>query len=378
MSFGVYVHWPFCLSKCPYCDFNSHAAENVDQARWRDALMADLRHVKDAAAGETVTSVFFGGGTPSLMAPETAGALIEAVRRDFACAPDLEITLEANPSTVEAETFPAFRDAGVNRVSLGVQSFHDGALRFLGRRHSADEARRAVERAAAVFERFSFDLICARPGQTADAWRAELADALALAGGHLSVYQLTIESGTAFYRHGVTAADENTAANLFEITREVLEGAGLPAYEISNHARPGDECRHNLAYWRGGGYAGVGPGAHGRLYDPDGVTATHQVHNPARWLELVESQGHGTAKRRRLSRKDRIMERVMMGLRLTEGIDKARFQSQTGVALRDALDAGTWAAALDAGYLEETPPALRATAAGRRVLDGLAARLLGF
>jgi oxygen-independent coproporphyrinogen-3 oxidase len=268
-GFGVYVHWPFCRSLCPYCDFNSHVRESVDQGRWRGALIAELEHYAEATPGREVTSVFFGGGTPSLMAPETVGALIERIGALWRLDPEAEITLEANPTSVEAGKFAGFRAAGVNPVSLGVQSFHDEALAFLGRRHSAAEAVAALDLARRHFQRFSFDLIYARPAQTAAAWRQELARALQEAPGHLSVYQLTIEPGTVFHgaarRGELVVPEEEPAAELYEATQEVLEAAGLPAYEISNHARPDAACRHNLTTWRYGDYLGVGPGAHGRL-----------------------------------------------------------------------------------------------------------------
>src|SRR5262252_8891286 len=267
-GFGLYVHWPFCLSKCPYCDFNSHVREAIDHERWRDALLLELDHYAADTPARRLTSIFFGGGTPSLMAPDTVAAVIERAARHWPFAPDIEITLEANPTSVEAGKFAGFRSAGVNRVSLGVQALNDADLKFLGRHHSAAEARAAIEIARRSFRRHSFDLIYARPGQSAAAWRAELAEAIALAGDHLSVYQLTIEPETVFgaaHRRGeLQVPEEEDAAALYELTQELLGAAGLPAYEISNHARPGEESRHNLAYWRYRTYAGIGPGAHGR------------------------------------------------------------------------------------------------------------------
>ncbi|MBL8665802.1 MAG: coproporphyrinogen III oxidase, partial [Candidatus Odyssella sp.] len=268
-GFALYVHWPFCLSKCPYCDFNSHVRERVEEARWQRAYLAELERAAAETPGRVVTSVFFGGGTPSLMPPETAAAILARIRALWPVAPDAEITLEANPGAAEAARFRAFRAAGVNRLSIGVQALDDAALKFLGRRHVAAEALAAVERAAGIFPRYSFDLIYARPGQSVAAWREELARALRFAGDHLSVYQLTIEPGTAFHtahaRGDFALPDEDTAADLYEATRDLLGAAGLAAYEISNHARPGGESRHNLAYWRYADYAGIGPGAHGRL-----------------------------------------------------------------------------------------------------------------
>src|SRR5581483_9580216 len=273
--FAVYVHWPFCLSKCPYCDFNSHVRHGgIDEARFLRAYLAEIGHWAGLAPGRRVTSVFFGGGTPSLMSPVTVGAILDAVARHWSVEADAEVTLEANPSSVEAGRFRGYRAAGVHRVSLGVQSFNDGELRFLGRLHNVAEARRAIELARAIFPRLSFDLIYARPGQTPDTWRAELGEALRLAADHLSLYQLTIEDGTPFaalYRAGkLKPPDEDASADLYAVTQEVCDRAGLPAYEISNHARPGAECRHNLVYWRYGEYAGIGPGAHGRLKLHDG------------------------------------------------------------------------------------------------------------
>ncbi|HLO76499.1 MAG TPA: radical SAM family heme chaperone HemW, partial [Magnetospirillum sp.] len=296
-GFGIYIHWPFCLSKCPYCDFNSHVAASIDQPRWRAALLAELEHFAQAKPGATVTSIFFGGGTPSLMEPATAGALIERVAALWPTAPGLEITMEANPSTVEAGRFRDFRAAGVGRLSLGVQALDDQSLKFLGRRHDAGEALAALGVAGRLFPRFSFDLIYARPGQSPAAWRAELARALSLAGDHLSMYQLTIEDGTAFApahaRGDFELPSEDDQAAMFEITQELTAAAGLPAYEVSNHARPGGECRHNLTYWLGGDYVGVGPGAHGRLNGQ----ALRQHRAPDIWLERVESHGHATQDR---------------------------------------------------------------------------------
>lgn len=376
-GFGVYVHWPFCLAKCPYCDFNSHAADGpVDEARWRAALAAELRHYADQTNGRTVTSLFFGGGTPSLMSPDTINELIQIVQRFWPTAPDLEVTLEANPSTVEAGRFSAFRAAGVTRLSLGVQALNDADLRVLGRVHDAETASKALEIGQDTFEEYSFDLIYGRPEQTVAAWRAELAEALPRVRGHLSVYQLTIEPGTAFHRAGMAPVDPDVGADLYDATQDILGAAGLAAYEISNHARPGHECRHNLTYWRGGDYVGAGPGAHGRLSGPDGMTATHQIHDPARWLALAEARGHGTAKTRRLAARDRATEMIMMGLRLTEGIDRARFRAIAGTDVLDFLEATQVAAALDAGYLTVDERRLAATAEGRLRLNALVAALL--
>ncbi|MFQ5763906.1 MAG: radical SAM family heme chaperone HemW [Rhodospirillales bacterium] len=387
-GFGVYVHWPFCQSICPYCDFNRRLADGVDHGRWAQALVAELEHFQAETPGRGVTSVFFGGGTPSLMEPETVAAVIAAVRARWAAADDLEVTLEANPSSAEAGRFRAFREAGVNRLSVGVQSFRDETLKFLGRRHSAAEARDALGAAADAFERFSFDLIYGLPGQSAADWAGELDAAGAFAGGHLSVYQLTIESGTPFHRDGVEAADEKTGAALYRTTQERLEALGLPAYEVSNHARPGAECRHNLSAWRGGDYVGVGPGAHGRLTGrltglltgrparEGGTDALYQVHDPGRWLAAVEAKGHATAKRRTLSPGARAEELVMTGLRLAEGVDRARFARLTGLDWGDVLDPAGLRRMVEGGFVEMDDDLIRATAAGRLRLNAVLGRLL--
>jgi len=375
-GFAVYIHWPFCLSKCPYCDFNSHVSQSIDHARWRAALLAELDHFAADTPAQTVTSIFFGGGTPSLMEPETAAALIGRVRARWPVAEDLEITLEANPTSAEAGRFRAFRDAGVNRLSLGVQSLEDEALRFLGRHHSAAEARAALTAARDIFSRTSFDLIYARPGQSAAAWRRELAEALDLAAGHLSLYQLTIEPGTAFHREGVSPADNDSGYVMFRETRDLLSQAGLPAYEVSNHARPLEECRHNLTYWQGGDYIGVGPGAHGRI-TINGITqSVTQTPSPERWLTSVEKSGNGTITRTSLSAKERFEERVLMGMRLTDGLDRILFRYQNGRALEDSFDPETLCRLKQEGYVTLDQRGLRATEAGMVRLDGVIAALL--
>ena len=377
---GVYVHWPFCKSKCPYCDFNSHVREGVDQARWQRALLAELEHAAREAPDRRVETMFFGGGTPSLMEPETAGALIARTRQLWDSAPDIEITLEANPTSVESARFAALAEAGVNRVSLGVQALDPAALSFLGREHSADEALEAIATARAHFPRHSFDLIYARPGQTAESWLAELERALALAGEHLSLYQLTIERGTRFYaehaRGAFTLPGEDEAARMFEQTQARLEAAGLPAYEISNHAQPGAACRHNLIYWRYQDYVGVGPGAHGRFAEGDAKRATRRASGPENWLALVESQGHGTAESSAVTGQDRVEEALMMGLRLADGIDRALFASVAGADPVEALGEARLAPLVRAGFLDVQPRHLKATPAGRQRLNALLERLI--
>lgn len=379
-GFGLYVHWPFCLSKCPYCDFNSHVRESIDHARWRAALLAELDHYAARTKGRTLTSIFFGGGTPSLMEPETVGAIIARAAVHWSPARDIEITLEANPSSVEAGRFAGYRAAGVNRISLGVQSLDDSALHLLGRRHDAAEARAAVALAHRIFDRVSFDMIYARPGQTVADWRTELRAALDIAGEHLSVYQLTIEPNTAFaaaHRQGrLKLPDEDEGAALYETTQELLESAGLPAYEVSNHARPGAESRHNLTYWRYGDYVGIGPGAHGRLTLDGGKVATRQHRAPEAWLEAVEARGHATRSSEPVAPEARGVEMLMMGLRLAEGVSREAFRSETGAEIEDALDRQAVARLVDAGYLVLDGRVLRATAAGRQRLDAVLAALL--
>jgi putative oxygen-independent coproporphyrinogen III oxidase len=377
---ALYIHWPFCKSKCPYCDFNSHVRDSIDQARWQKALLAELDHWAPALKGRELVSIFFGGGTPSLMAPATAAALIERAAQHWSASRDLEITLEANPTSVEASRFAELRAAGVNRVSLGVQALDDASLKFLGRGHNAGEACDAVKLAARLFDRYSFDLIYARPGMTLDAWRDELNAALAMAGNHLSLYQLTIEPGTAFataYSRGdFRLPDEETQGALYETTQETLAAAGLPAYEISNHARPGQECRHNLVYWRYQDYLGIGPGAHGRLTLGDEKRALKNFRAPETWLKAVESAGHGVEESLRLSADERRDEMLMMGLRLGEGVTRAAFRAETGSDLEAALDAARLARLSEAGFLTLDATGLRATAEGRQRLNAVLGALL--
>jgi oxygen-independent coproporphyrinogen-3 oxidase len=382
---GVYVHWPFCKSKCPYCDFNSHVRDGVDQTRWREALLKELEHAAREAPGRRVETIFFGGGTPSLMPPETVGAVIERVKALWDTAADIEITLEANPTSVEAARFAALAEAGVNRVSLGVQALDAPSLRFLGREHSADEAIEAIATARRHFARYSFDLIYARPGQTEAAWADELERALALAGEHLSLYQLTIERGTRFFtdhaRGAFALPDEDQAAAMFELTQQRLTAAGLPAYEISNHARPGAACRHNLIYWRYQDYVGIGPGAHGRFAEGRsgediGKRATRRASGPEAWLEAVERDGHGTAETTLVTGQDLVEEALMMGLRLAEGIDRAMFASMTGADPVAALGERRLAPLVKADYLEVDAMHLRATPAGRQRLNAVLERLV--
>jgi oxygen-independent coproporphyrinogen-3 oxidase len=376
-GFGVYIHWPFCASKCPYCDFNSHVRHRpVDEGRFLAAFRQEIAHMAALAPGRQVGSIFFGGGTPSLMRPDTVAGLIEAVDAHWTVLPDAEITLEANPTSVEAERFRGYRSAGINRVSLGVQALNEPDLRRLGRMHSAEEALAAVRIAASTFDRYSFDLIYARPHQTPDAWRAELESAIAHAVEHLSLYQLTIEPDTWFerlFRAGkLPVPDADTARALWDVTQETCERHGLPAYEISNHARPGAESRHNLVYWRYGEYAGIGPGAHGRLVTPEGRLATSTEKHPETWLALVERGGHGMIETERLSAEAQGDEFLLMGLRLREGVDPSIYRALAG----KPLDARRIADLVGDGLIShDLGERLAVTAAGFPVLDAVVADL---
>lgn len=375
-GFGVYLHWPFCAAKCPYCDFNSHVRHQPpDQPRFAAALAREIATTAAKTPGRTVDSIFLGGGTPSLMEPATVGAVLDAVAKHWTVAPDAEVTLEANPSSVEAERFRGYRAAGVNRVSLGVQALNDADLKFLGRLHNVAQARAAIEVARATFPRLSFDLIYARPNQTPEGWAAELKAALDLAADHLSLYQLTVEEGTPFHalwRAGkLKVPDEEHAADLYAVTQAICDDAGMPAYEISNHARPGAECRHNLVYWRYGEWAGIGPGAHGRLALADGRHATSAERAPEVWLEKVDSWGDGLVSDEVLGAEEEGDEMLLMGLRLAEGIDLDRYKRLSG---RD-LDPERLADLLAHGMVERAGDRVRATRAGFFVLDAVVADL---
>jgi putative oxygen-independent coproporphyrinogen III oxidase len=376
-AFGVYVHWPFCLSKCPYCDFNSHVRHAaIDEERFTRAFAREIETTAARVPGRRVSSIFLGGGTPSLMKPQTVGTILDTIGKHWRVAGDVEVTLEANPTSVEATRFAGYRAAGVNRVSLGVQALNDVSLKELGRLHSAREALDAVAIARKSFERYSFDLIYARPDQTPAMWADELAFAIKEAAEHLSLYQLTIEEGTPFF--GLHAAgklktpDETMARTLYDVTQEVCAKHGLPAYEISNHARKGAECRHNLVYWRGDEYAGIGPGAHGRL-DIDGVRhATATEKRPEAWLMRVEANGHGVITDDVLNREERADEFLLMGLRLAEGIDPDRYQALSG----RALDERRIAVLREEGAITvDADGRLRVTQAGFPVLDAVVADL---
>ncbi len=371
---AVYVHWPFCAAKCPYCDFNSHVRAGVDQGRWRRALAREIAAAAAETPGRKVASVFFGGGTPSLMAPETVAAVLEAIAAGWGLEQGAEVTLEANPTSVEAGRFRGYAAAGVNRLSLGVQALRDADLRALGRLHDVAAARAAFETARAIFPRISFDLIYARQGQDVAAWRAELAEAMAMAADHLSLYQLTIEPGTAF---GALAArgrlrglpDEGLAADLYLATQEACAAAGMAAYEVSNHARPGAEGRHNLVYWRYGDYVGVGPGAHGRVSVGGRRWATEGPRGPEEWL--VAAEGGGATRREAVAPAEQAVEMAMMGMRLGEGVEMARYARLAG----RGFDAGAVAELEELGLVTVGDGRIRATEAGRPVLNAVLKRL---
>ncbi|HZP74583.1 MAG TPA: radical SAM family heme chaperone HemW [Pseudolabrys sp.] len=375
--FAVYVHWPFCLSKCPYCDFNSHVRHAaIDEARFVRAFSAEIAATAARTGARSVSTIFFGGGTPSLMQPSTVGAILEAIGKHWTIAQDAEITLEANPTSVEAMRFRGYRAAGVNRVSLGVQALDDATLKELGRMHTAAEALDAVAVARSIFPRYSFDLIYARPRQTPEQWAAELRRAIAEAAEHLSLYQLTIEAETPFFalhKSGkLIPPDDDTARALYDTTQEVCGAAGLPAYEISNHARQGAECRHNLVYWRAHEYAGIGPGAHGRLDIGDERYATATERRPESWLMRVEALGHGLVTDEKLTHLERADEFLLMGLRLAEGIDPQRFAALAG----RTLDPKRISLLRDEGAVEEMQDGrLRVTQSGFPVLDAVVADL---
>jgi oxygen-independent coproporphyrinogen-3 oxidase len=368
---ALYVHWPFCVSKCPYCDFNSHVRDRVDQEAWRDAMLADLAQEVAMLPGRKLASVFFGGGTPSLMPPETVAAVLDAAERAWGFEPGVEITLEANPSSVEAARFADLAATGVNRVSLGLQALDNEALHFLGRAHDVAEGLAALDTAQAVFDRVSFDLIYARPEQSMADWHGELTRALAFGTEHLSLYQLTVEPGTRFATEALagrlTLPDADRAADLFELTRQTTARAGLPAYEISNHARPGAESRHNLIYWRYQDYAGIGPGAHGRR----GGMATQRRRKPENWIDAVDRNGHGIEVEDPLSPAERAMEAMLMGLRLAEGVDLDRIAMLGERPLDQLIDRRATDLLSAQGLMSLDGNRLRATDAGMPVLNAI-------
>ena len=376
MARALYIHWPFCLAKCPYCDFNSHVRAAVDHAEWEQALLTDLRHEAELAGGEPLDSIFFGGGTPSLMPPVLVGRLLAEAEHLWGFAAGIEITLEGNPSSVEAANYAALAAAGINRASLGLQALDNATLRFLGRLHDADEGLKALEVAQQHFARVSFDLIYARPGQSAPQWQAELARALSFGTGHLSLYQLTIEPGTKFetmVRQGdFTPLDEDASADLFALTAAMTSAAGLPAYEVSNHARPGEESRHNLAYWRYHDYAGIGPGAHGRRAG----FATTRHKKPENWISAVARNGSGLAEERLLAPREQAAEALLMGLRLREGVDLASLAVRFGLPVAALCNAAKLDFYTGQALTWQQGDRIGVTPAGMPLLDGLLGELV--
>ncbi|PZP56905.1 MAG: coproporphyrinogen III oxidase [Micavibrio aeruginosavorus] len=380
MSFGIYIHWPFCLSKCPYCDFNSHVHDTIDHEAFAKAYLREINYIADMTKGSTVETVFFGGGTPSLMKPETVAMILDAIKSHWNIAPDWEVTLEANPTSSEAEKFKAFKAAGVNRLSLGIQSLRSEDLKFLGRTHDTEQAREAIQMAADTFDRFSFDLIYARPQQTVEAWKEELHEALQIAAGHISLYQLTIEKNTPFFvqhaRGEFKIPAEELAADFYDATEEIMKASGFETYEVSNYARPGQQSRHNLIYWRYGDYAGIGPGAHGRLTLDGKKYATRTHRAPDIWLQRVEAQGHSHHEFELIEPVQRLQEAVMMGLRLEEGVPLSRLQSEYGGNPFDIIEQRKISKLCDEGLLIFENDIIRTTHSGRKCLNGVLDYLL--
>ncbi len=373
---GLYIHWPFCVSKCPYCDFNSHGFEALDQEVWLAAYISELKRYQGVTEGREISTIFFGGGTPSLMAPKTVAGVLAKVAELWPLSATLEVTLEANPTTAEAKRFRGFADAGVNRLSIGVQSFEGHSLQYLGRAHGVKEAEKTIELAANIFPRFSFDLIYGLPDQSLKNWQTELSHALSFKPDHLSAYQLTIEPGTVFYKQGVAAVEGDLGADFYEQTNETLNAAGLPAYEVSNHAKPGFECRHNLIYWRGQDYIGLGPGAHGRITTPQGIVATQEILNPSSWLDRVQQGQSPSLVNKVLPPKDRQVELLLMGLRLREGIDLNRFEKQSGQKFLSFVSNESLKELVELELLAVDEKSLKATPEGMLVLNQLIEKLL--
>lgn len=382
MSLSIYIHWPFCKKKCPYCDFNSHVRADVDHQAWAKALCTDIKKYAAQTKERNVVSVFFGGGTPSLMAPDTVKACLETIKEQWSVQEDIEVTLEANPTSSEAKKFTQFKAAGINRVSIGVQSFDDEALTFLGREHNSAEAIEAIKMARSIFDRVSFDLIYGRPQQALDEWQEELETAMSLNPDHISVYQLTIEKGTAFHtayqRGDFLMPSDDLEADFYDLTNQVLEAHDLKRYEISNHARKGDECAHNLTYWQYNDYVGIGPGAHGRFVTKDnGRVGTREHKAPEVWLEKVQTKQNVEHDREIISKDMAFEEMLMMGLRLAEGLSIDDIEAKTGVCVNDRIPLKKMRQMIDEGYLVDDPERLQATDLGFKTLNSLLVYLLG-
>ena len=377
---AIYIHWPFCLSLCPYCDFNSHVRDNINYIQWQTSLVKELRYYARITGKRVVKSIFFGGGTPSLMPPSIVEKIINEIEKLFNINTNTEITLEANPTSAESNRFKEFARAGINRVSLGVQALDDDALNFLGRNHTLLEAEKAIDMTGSTFDRYSFDLIYNRPKQSVEMWVNELQKAIKMARNHISVYQLTIEPGTPFYlllaRGALKLPNEGTSASLYEITQEVLSNAGMYAYEISNHASPGEACRHNLVYWQYGDYIGIGPGAHGRITINGSIYATRQHRAPEIWLRRVEENGHATQTHQPLDTNSVINEMIIMGLRVSNGIDAQNFLNRTGTKLNNIIDSDASKRLQEGGFIIHDSSKLLATFSGRQRLDSVISSLL--
>lgn len=375
MAFGIYVHWPFCLSKCPYCDFNSHVHDTIDHEAFAKAYLREIKYIADMTKGRIVETVFFGGGTPSLMKPETVEAILNAIKSNWEVSQDWEVTLEANPTSSEAEKFKAFKAAGVNRLSLGIQSLRSEDLKFLGRTHDTEQAKDAIQMAADTFDRFSFDLIYARPQQTVEAWKEELREALEITAGHISLYQLTIEKNTPFFiqhaRGEFKIPAEELAADFYDATEEIMNASGFETYEVSNYARPGQQSRHNLIYWRYGDYAGIGPGAHGRLTLDGKKYATRTHRAPDIWLQRVEDNGHSHHDFELIEPVQRLQEAMMMGLRLEEGVPLSRLKNEYSGNPLDIIDIKKISKLCDEGLLIFENDIIRTTHSGRKCLNGV-------
>ena len=376
LALGIYIHWPFCEKKCPYCDFNSHVRDNINHSDWLNAYLNELKYYASKTSGRFITSVFFGGGTPTLMKASVIERILDEVQSLWHCSNNIEITAEANPSSSESKRFRDFRRAGVNRLSIGVQSLRNQSLMFLGRLHSANNAISAINNAVSIFSRVSFDLIYALPGQTIKMWETELYEAIQLAAGHISLYQLTIERGTEFYKNRVSSASEIVGAKLYELTQEVMSEANLPAYEVSNHAKKGEESRHNLIYWTGVDYIGIGPGAHGRITQKYKTDMMHNYRDPEKWLHLSLTNNFGCQKRARLSDEQRRDELVLMGLRLVNGISLRQFKLLTNQNLLTMLNINKINILKDRGYLCMTNDCLKASPDGRQRLNSIVEYLL--
>ncbi len=372
---SIYFHWPFCLAKCPYCDFNVHVRDHIDHAAWKINYLKAIRYYAKLTPGREVISVFFGGGTPSLMEPETIRAILEEIKTHWPVAKDIEITLEANPTSIETKKFEAFKKAGINRVSIGVQSLNDTHLKFLGRKHDAAQAITAIQTAENIFERYNFDLIYARPNQSLDDWREELKKALEHAHGHVSLYQLTIERSTPFFldqaQGKFTVPEDGLAADFYNLTQDITEAAGLPAYEVSNHAKPGQESRHNLVYWRYGDYIGIGPGAHGRLTLDEIKNATREHSAPDIWLQKMAEEGYAHHPFQNITPRERFIESLMMGLRLKEGVSVEKLEHEGQCALDEILDVAKIEALTIEGWLSHENRTLRLNREGMLRLNAI-------